>query len=133
MFVAIPAGETYGFFDRPNAFNIVHDLFPIFSQSKISSFADMISSITLIAIGMRRWPHDEKKDVDWNRKRRPPVSGGALLLVVSAATAAGDGSTGYCFVQKINDPGKPRYWLTEDMASTRIGRRRKCLVVTIGN
>ncbi|KAK1751586.1 hypothetical protein QBC47DRAFT_425223 [Echria macrotheca] len=34
--------ESYGFFDRPNAYNIVHDLFPIFSQSKISSYADII-------------------------------------------------------------------------------------------
>lgn len=33
---------TYGFFDRPNAYNIVHDLFPIFSQSKISSYADIL-------------------------------------------------------------------------------------------
>lgn len=34
--------STYGFFDRPNAYNIVHDLFPIFSQSKISSYGDLI-------------------------------------------------------------------------------------------
>lgn len=34
--------NTYGFFDRPNAFNIVHDLFPVFSQSKISSFQDIL-------------------------------------------------------------------------------------------
>ena len=34
--------ETFGFFDRPNAFNIVQDLFPIFSQSKISSFQDIL-------------------------------------------------------------------------------------------
>lgn len=34
--------STYGFFDRPNAYNIVHDLFPIFSQSKISSYADIL-------------------------------------------------------------------------------------------
>ncbi|CCF43253.1 hypothetical protein CH063_03026 [Colletotrichum higginsianum] len=34
--------ETYGFFDRPNAYNVVHDLFPIFSQSKISSYNDIL-------------------------------------------------------------------------------------------
>ncbi|MCJ1478351.1 capsule-associated protein CAP1 [Lambiella insularis] len=34
--------ENYGFFDRPNAFDIVHDLFPIFSQSKVSSFQDIL-------------------------------------------------------------------------------------------
>ncbi|ODA78827.1 hypothetical protein RJ55_06211 [Drechmeria coniospora] len=35
-------GSTYGFFDRPNAYNVVHDLFPIFSQSKISSYNDLV-------------------------------------------------------------------------------------------
>lgn len=34
--------HTYGFFDRPNAFDIAHDLVPIFSQSKISSFQDIL-------------------------------------------------------------------------------------------
>jgi len=34
--------STFGFFERPNAYNIVHDLFPIFSQSKISSYADIL-------------------------------------------------------------------------------------------
>ena len=34
--------KTFGFFDRPNAFDIVQDLFPIFSQSKPSSFQDIL-------------------------------------------------------------------------------------------
>ncbi|KAI0395309.1 hypothetical protein F5Y17DRAFT_203331 [Xylariaceae sp. FL0594] len=34
--------STFGFFERPNAYNVVHDLFPIFSQSKISSYADIL-------------------------------------------------------------------------------------------
>ncbi|KAI4178265.1 MAG: hypothetical protein L6R41_008459, partial [Letrouitia leprolyta] len=34
--------ERFGFFGRPNAFKIVHDLFPIFSQSKISSYQDIL-------------------------------------------------------------------------------------------
>lgn len=34
--------SSFGFFDRPNAYNIVHDLFPIFSQSKISSYSDIL-------------------------------------------------------------------------------------------
>lgn len=32
---------THAFFDRPNAFNVAHDLIPIFSESKISSFQDI--------------------------------------------------------------------------------------------
>ena len=34
--------RTYGFFDRPNSFDVSHDLFPIFSQSKVSSFQDIL-------------------------------------------------------------------------------------------
>lgn len=34
--------STYGFFNRPNAFKIAHELIPIFSQSKISSFNDIL-------------------------------------------------------------------------------------------
>ncbi|KAG6009489.1 hypothetical protein E4U21_002125 [Claviceps maximensis] len=33
---------SYGFFDRPNTYKVVHDLFPIFSQSKISSYNDLV-------------------------------------------------------------------------------------------
>lgn len=34
--------HSYGFFDRPNAFDVSHDLAPIFSQSKVSSFQDIL-------------------------------------------------------------------------------------------
>ena len=33
---------SFGFFERPNGYIVVHDLFPIFSQSKISSYSDLI-------------------------------------------------------------------------------------------
>ncbi|KAK3322455.1 hypothetical protein B0H66DRAFT_474246 [Apodospora peruviana] len=58
--------ETYGFFDRPNAFNIVHDLFPIFSQSKISSYADIIYPSPWY--WFEKVPYDEKKDFAWTEK-----------------------------------------------------------------
>lgn len=35
-------GHSHGFFERPNSFNVVHDLFPIFSQSKMSNFQDIV-------------------------------------------------------------------------------------------
>lgn len=34
--------RNYGFFDRPNAFKVSHELIPIFSQSKLSSFQDIL-------------------------------------------------------------------------------------------
>ncbi|KAI9703638.1 MAG: capsule-associated protein CAP1 [Candelina mexicana] len=58
--------ETYGFFDRPNAFDIVHDLFPIFSQSKISSFQDIVYPSPWYWYG--KVTYQEDKDVEWQQK-----------------------------------------------------------------
>lgn len=58
---------TYGFFDRPNAFDVVHDLFPIFSQSKISSFQDIIYPSPWY--WANRVPYEEKHDNRWDRKK----------------------------------------------------------------
>ena len=58
--------ESYGFFDRPNAFDIVHDLFPIFSQSKISSFQDILYPSPWYWAG--KVSYDEEKDFDWDKK-----------------------------------------------------------------
>lgn len=58
--------ESYGFFDRPNAFDIVHDLFPIFSQSKISSFQDILYPSPWYWAG--KVTYEEEKDFDWDKK-----------------------------------------------------------------
>ena len=58
--------ETYGFFDRPNAFNIVHDLFPIFSQSKISSFQDILYPSPWYWAD--KAPYSESQDYTWENK-----------------------------------------------------------------
>ncbi len=58
--------ETFGFFDRPNAYNIVHDLFPIFSQSKVSSYADILYPSPWYWYG--KVPYDEERDRPWNEK-----------------------------------------------------------------
>ncbi|KAH8909562.1 hypothetical protein BR93DRAFT_965654 [Coniochaeta sp. PMI_546] len=58
--------ETYGFFDRPNAFNIVHDLFPIFSQSKISSYSDILYPSPWY--WYEKVAYDESKDMPWEQK-----------------------------------------------------------------
>lgn len=59
-------GTSHGFFDRPNAFNVVHDLFPIFSQSKMSSFQDIVYPSPWYWYG--KVSYDEKRDVDWTSK-----------------------------------------------------------------
>lgn len=58
--------ETYGFFDRPNAFDVVHDLFPIFSQSKISSFQDILYPSPWY--WSDKVPYQERQDYAWENK-----------------------------------------------------------------
>lgn len=59
--------ETYGFFDRPNAFSIVHDLFPIFSQSKLSSFQDILYPSPWYWYG--KVTYHESSDMPWTSKK----------------------------------------------------------------
>ncbi|KAI1743541.1 hypothetical protein F4680DRAFT_347659 [Xylaria scruposa] len=58
--------STFGFFDRPNAYNIVHDLFPIFSQSKISSYADILYPSPWY--WYEKVHYDESQDLEWDQK-----------------------------------------------------------------
>ncbi|KAI9882860.1 MAG: hypothetical protein M1823_005389 [Watsoniomyces obsoletus] len=58
--------ESYGFFDRPNAFDVVHDLFPVFSQSKVSSFQDILFPSPWYWFG--KVPYDEHLDPIWTNK-----------------------------------------------------------------
>ena len=58
--------RTFGFFDRPNAFAITHELFPIFSQSKISSFQDILYPSPWYYMG--RVKYEPSKDMPWEEK-----------------------------------------------------------------
>lgn len=70
----------HGFFDRPNAFNVAHELIPVFSESKISSFQDVIFPSMWHWYGklftnstwdmhLNNTPnYDESYDPDWNEK-----------------------------------------------------------------
>lgn len=59
--------STFGFFNRPNAYNIVHDLFPIFSQSKISSYADILYPSPWY--WYEKVHYDESQDMPWEQKK----------------------------------------------------------------
>lgn len=59
--------KSHGFFDRPNAFNVVHDLFPIFSQSKMSSFQDIVYPSPWYWYG--KVEYKESKDMPWTEKQ----------------------------------------------------------------
>ncbi|KAF1983970.1 glycosyltransferase family 90 protein [Aulographum hederae CBS 113979] len=58
--------NTYGFFAAPNAFNIAHDLVPIFSQSKLSSFQDILYPSPWY--WFQKTKYDEERDVEWDEK-----------------------------------------------------------------
>ncbi|KAK6067851.1 Beta-1,2-xylosyltransferase 1-like protein 4 [Seiridium cupressi] len=58
--------SNFGFFDRPNAYNIVLDLFPIFSQSKMSSYSDILYPSPWY--WYEKVSYDEKKDSMWDAK-----------------------------------------------------------------
>ncbi|KAJ5996844.1 hypothetical protein N7522_008504 [Penicillium canescens] len=58
--------SSYGFFDRPNAFDVVHDLFPVFSQSKVSSFQDILYPSPWYWAD--KVPYDKSKDFAWEAK-----------------------------------------------------------------
>jgi hypothetical protein len=99
--------ETFGFFDRPNAFNIVHDLFPIFSQSKVSSFADILYPSPWY--WREKVAYDESKDMAWQKK--------ADKLYWRGSTTGGFSRNGgwrrqhrQHFVQKINSGGQAKVY-----------------------
>jgi hypothetical protein len=58
--------SRFGFFERPNAFNIIHELTPIFSQSKISSFQDILYPSPWYWFG--RVGYDAWHDTTWENK-----------------------------------------------------------------
>lgn len=58
--------STYGFFDRPNMYKVVHDLFPIFSQSKISSYNDIIYPSPWYWYEKVKYKQEE--DMTWDKK-----------------------------------------------------------------
>ncbi|KAL8736880.1 MAG: hypothetical protein Q9181_002246 [Wetmoreana brouardii] len=59
--------ERFGFFDRPNAYKVVHDLFPVFSQSKISSYQDILYPSPWY--WSEKVAYDERQDFPWDDKK----------------------------------------------------------------
>lgn len=92
---------AHGFFNVPNSYNIVHDLFPIFSQSKISSYGDLVYPSPWYWYG--KVTYDEATDRPWTEKQNQ--------LYWRGSTTGGFSRNGgwrrqhrQRFVQKINGP-----------------------------
>lgn len=105
--------KTYGFFDRPNAFNLVQELFPIFSQSKISSFQDILYPSPWYWYG--KVPYDAHRDEDWEAKTN--------ALYWRGSTTGGFSRNGgwrrqhrQHFVRKINAPDKAQILINRGAA-----------------
>jgi hypothetical protein len=93
--------STYGFFERPNAYGAVHELFPIFSQSKVSSFSDIIFPSPWY--WSNKVPYSSSNDPSWDSKLD--------RLYWRGSTTGGFSRNGgwrrqhrQRFVQKINAP-----------------------------
>lgn len=62
-----PNLETrHGFFDRPNAFSIVKQLYPVFSQSKVSSYGDIVYPSPWY--WANKVSYDARQDPPWEAK-----------------------------------------------------------------
>lgn len=58
--------SSHGFFERPNAFSIVHDLIPVFSQSKVSTYQDILYPSPWYWYEKVRY--SEADDMPWDQK-----------------------------------------------------------------
>jgi hypothetical protein len=106
--------ESYGFFDRPNAYNIVLDLVPVFSQSKLSSYNDILYPSPWY--WYNKVPYDENKDMAWEKKKGK--------LYWRGSTTGGFSRNGgwrrqhrQHFVRKINSPTQAKILTHRDQAS----------------
>jgi hypothetical protein len=97
--------STYGFFERPNAYGVIHDLIPIFSQSKISSYVDIIYPSPWYWAD--KVPYSEDTDPAWDAKLD--------RLYWRGSTTGGFSRNGgwrrqhrQRFVQKINAPDQAK-------------------------
>ncbi|KAK0647630.1 Beta-1 [Lasiodiplodia hormozganensis] len=103
--------STFGFFDRPNAFNLVQELFPIFSQSKISSYQDILYPSPWYWYG--KVPYDRERELAWEDK--------ADSLYWRGSTTGGFSRNGgwrrqhrQHVVSRLNEPGKANIMALHD-------------------
>ncbi|KAF3917765.1 hypothetical protein ABW20_dc0102522 [Dactylellina cionopaga] len=59
--------HRHGFFQRPNAYHVSHNLFPIFSQSKVSCYNDILYPSPWYWAG--KVSYDDGKDMSWDEKK----------------------------------------------------------------
>lgn len=114
--------SRFGFFERPNAFNIIHELVPIFSQSKISSFQDILYPSPWYWAG--KVVLDEKRDTTWENKTN--------ALYWRGSTTGGFSRNGgwrrqhrQHIVQRLNAPDKAQLVDVESKSIVEVDRRSR--------
>jgi hypothetical protein len=112
--------STFGFFERPNAFNIIHELVPIFSQSKISSFQDILYPSPWYWVGKVKY--NSLRDTTWENKSN--------ALYWRGSTTGGFSRNGgwrrqhrQHIVRRLNAPDKAQLIDDTTHAVTEIDRR----------
>ncbi|KAG7007560.1 glycosyltransferase family 90 [Physcia stellaris] len=114
--------NRFGFFNRPNAYNIVHDLFPIFSQSKISSYQDILYPSPWY--WSDKVAYKESDDYDWEKKEDK--------MYWRGSTTGGFSRDGgwrrqhrQLFVEKINDLNPAKILQNQSSSATAADWREK--------
>ncbi|GAO18427.1 hypothetical protein UVI_02046950 [Ustilaginoidea virens] len=114
-------GSAHGFFDRPNVYKVVHDLFPVFSQSKVSSYNDIVYPSPWYWYDKVKYRKEE--DVSWSEKESK--------LYWRGSTTGGFSRHGgwrrqhrQQLVKKINAGGQAKI-MTMTMTMTNQGRDAK--------
>ena len=94
--------HKYGFFNKPNAWSVTHELLPIFSPSKLSSFQDILFPAAWY-LG-EKVSLDEERDIPWDEKDD--------LLYWRGSTTSGYSEKGIWhrqhrqrFVEQVEQPG----------------------------
>ncbi|KAF3909590.1 hypothetical protein AA313_de0205977 [Arthrobotrys entomopaga] len=59
--------DRHGFFQRPNAYRVTHHLLPVFSQSKVSCYNDIIYPSPWYWAG--KVNYNDEKDIPWDQKK----------------------------------------------------------------
>ena len=133
--------DRFGFFNRPNAFNIVHELFPVFSQSKISSYQDILypspwywsNKVAYQAGQDREWEKKQEKmywrgsttggfsrDGGWRRQHRQLIVGKINALDTAKVY---DDQNGSGHVEwKVKEVPRPDYKDLFDVKFSHVGQ-----------
>jgi Glycosyl transferase family 90 len=107
--------QMFGFFNKPNAWSVTHDLLPIFSPSKISSFQDILFPAAWYFAD--KVVLNETKDMPWDDKRD--------VMYWRGSTTSGYSDDGIWrrqhrqrFVQQAEKPGRAQILVrSEDPSS----------------